>query len=615
MRRIRNWIMKLSIRQKLVFYSYLIITPILLLISLLLLMHNYHSAVQSEEDRCIQNVQSISDGISVVQKNIMEMGTYICINDEVNKILTVDDPEELNRDARLWMNHAPMQIIQDMVAIDGQIKTVAIYPENSINPYLSCVDRSSYIGDIEQVKQQEIYDLAVQEKGKFLWQRVWQRYQSDTYQFNQSDKIVMYREIYDLARRNKLGYLVIGSSADIFDEICQNSLRDRQEAVVVMSEYGAELVRCGNIDDEIVSEMIAESFSEPMGKSLIQNTTWKNYNIYRCRDEETGTIVYKIARRVGWEDLSNTIIYAPLALLIGFLIGLYPVLLLVSDIVSKPLHTLSVAMENFKRGDFSQKVEVMTQDEVGEASACFNSMVDDIRELIDKNYILALKERESELDVLQAQMNPHFLYNTLDSLYWKATESGSDEIAEDILTLSQLFRLVLNRGDGIVTVQTEAELLERYLHIQKMRFGKRLKYEISLDQTIMEEEIPKLILQPFVENAIVHGFEKADGNYTLSIIGSRDDTHMTFQVVDTGAGMSAEQMEAIWDKADSRKYASQRIGRYAIKNVKERLELIYHDNYKLHINSRIGQGTTVVISIPCGLKEIRQHEYQVIDCG
>lgn len=615
MRRIRNWIMKLSIRQKLVFYSYLIITPILLLISLLLLMHNYHSAVQSEEDRCIQNVQSISDGISVVQKNIMEMGTYICINDEVNKILTVDDPEELNRDARLWMNHAPMQIIQDMVAIDGQIKTVAIYPENSINPYLSCVDRSSYIGDIEQVKQQEIYDLAVQEKGKFLWQRVWQRYQSDTYQFNQSDKIVMYREIYDLARRNKLGYLVIGSSADIFDEICQNSLRDRQEAVVVMSEYGAELVRCGNIDDEIVSEMIAESFSEPMGKSLIQNTTWKNYNIYRCRDEETGTIVYKIARRVGWEDLSNTIIYAPLALLIGFLIGLYPVLLLVSDIVSKPLHTLSVAMENFKRGDFSQKVEVMTQDEVGEASACFNSMVDDIRELIDKNYILALKERESELDVLQAQMNPHFLYNTLDSLYWKATESGSDEIAEDILTLSQLFRLVLNRGDGIVTVQTEAELLERYLHIQKMRFGKRLKYEISLDQTIMEEEIPKLILQPFVENAIVHGFEKADGNYTLSIIGSRDDTHMTFQVVDTGVGMSAEQMEAIWDKADSRKYASQRIGRYAIKNVKERLELIYHDNYKLHINSRIGQGTTVVISIPCGLKEIRQHEYQVIDCG
>lgn len=614
MRQIRNWIMKLSIRQKLVFYSYLIITPILLLISILLLLHNYHSAVQSEEDRCIQSIQSISDGISVVQNNIMEMGTYISINDEIKKILTVDEPEKLNRDVRLWMNYAPMQIVEDMVAIDGQIKTVAIYPENGVNPYLNCVDRSSYIGDIEQVREQEIYDLAMREKGKFLWQRVG-RYQSDTYQFNQNDKIVMYREIYDMARRNKLGYLVIGSSADIFDEMCQNALGDTQEAVVVVSEYGAELVRCGNIDEKIVSEVIAEKISEPVGKKLIQKSTWENYNVYQCRDEGTGTVVYKIVRRVGWKDLSNTIVYAPLALLMGFLIGLYPVLLLVSNIVSKPLHTLSVAMENFKRGDFSQKVEVMTQDEVGEASACFNSMVDDIRELIDKNYILALKERESELDVLQAQMNPHFLYNTLDSLYWKATESGSDEIAEDILSLSQLFRLVLNRGDGIVTVRTEAELLERYLHIQKMRFGKRLNYEISLDQTIMEEEIPKLILQPFVENAIVHGFEKADGNYTLSIIGSRDDTHMTFQVIDTGVGMSEEQMKAIWDKADSRKYASQRIGRYAIKNVKERLELIYHENYELHINSRIGQGTTVIISIPCGLKEIREHEYQVTDCG
>lgn len=506
------------------------------------------------------------------------------------------------------MNYAPMKIIQDMVAIDGQIKTVAIYPENGINPYLSCVDRSSYIGDMEQVRKQEIYALAIQEKGKFLWQRVG-RYESDTYQFNQGDKIVMYREIYDMARRNKLGYLVIGSSAEIFDEICQNSLRDRREAVVIMSEYGAELVRCGNINDTVISDILAEKTLKITDQKLIQGNTWGNYNVYCCRDEETGTIVYKIVHKVGWKDLSNAVIYAPLALLIGFLFGLYPVLLLVSNIVSKPLHTLSAAMENFKQGDFSQKIEAITQDEVGEVSACFNRMVDDIRELIDKNYILAIKERESELDILQAQINPHFLYNTLDSLYWKAMESENEEIAEDILSLSQLFRLVLNRGDGIVTVQTEAELLDRYLHIQQMRFGKRLKYEILLDEAILGEEIPKLILQPFVENAIVHGFENADRNYSLSIIGKREDAFMTFQIEDTGVGMSEEQMEAIWDKADNCKYASQRIGRYAIKNVKERLELIYHENYTLRIMSRVGQGTTVVVSVPCGLKEIRQHEH------
>ncbi len=166
-----------------------------------------------------------------------------------------------------------------------------------------------------------------------------------------------------------------------------------------------------------------------------------------------------------------------------------------------------------------------------------------------------------------------------------------------------------------MTVRMEAELLDRYLHIQKVRFGKRLTYEIALDQAILEEEIPKLVLQPFVENAIVHGFEKTDDNYCLSITGTKKGKYMIFQIKDTGAGMSGEQMKAIWEKADARKYASQRIGGYAIKNVKERLELIYHEDYELHIESRIGQGTVVDISVPCGLKEIRKHEYQVIDCG
>ena len=160
-----------------------------------------------------------------------------------------------------------------------------------------------------------------------------------------------------------------------------------------------------------------------------------------------------------------------------------------------------------------------------------------------------------------------------------------------------------------MTVQTEAELLERYLHIQQMRFGKRLKYEITLDKTILEEEIPKLILQPFVENAIVHGFEKADRNYSLFIIGKKEEERMIFHIKDTGVGMSREQMDAIFDRTDNRKYASQRIGRYAIKNVKERLKLIYHENYTLDIMSQVGRGTTVAVSVPCGLKEIRQHEH------
>lgn len=614
MQRIREWITSLSIRKKLIFYSYAVVTPILLLICCLLFYHNYKAAVKSDEESCILSVKRLSDSIGVVQKNIMEMGTYICINDEITQILTCDNPEELNADAQVWLHQAPMQIIQDMMALDGQIKTIAIYPQNGVLPYLRCMDFSAYIRDMEQVQSQDIYKLAAQEKGKFLWQRIG-KYESDTYQFNRSDKIVMYRMIYDLARQNLLGYLVIGSSAQTFDDMCYNALNDKDESVVVVSGYGAELSRCGSVDNEIISGILKENFIQNIGKDGIGKASYGNYRVYLCRDEETNTIIYKIVPKVRLKDFADVIIVSPLALLIGLLIGLYPIMVLISNIVTKPLHNLSAAMDHFKNGDFSQKIEVHTADEVGEVTACFNSMVDDIRNLIDKNYVLALKERESELDILQAQINPHFLYNTLDSLYWKALESGNEEIGEDILSLSQLFRLVLNRGNGIVTVRLETELLERYLHIQKMRFGKRLEYEIKVEDSILEEEIPKLILQPFVENAIVHGFEKGGKEYFLSVIGKRENEYMTFLIIDSGVGMSEEQLRAIWDKNDTRKYASQRIGRYAIKNVKERLELIYKDNYELVVESKEGHGTTVKISIPYGLRGVQLHEQESIDCG
>ena len=532
----------------------------------------------------------------------MEIGTYICINDDITNMLTTDTPSTLNQDAQLWFHNAPMQLIQDMIAINGQIKTLAIYPENGVNPFLRCMDYSSYIGSIGEVRKQEIYQLAVQEKGKTVWQRVG-KYQSDTYQSNRNDKIVMYREIFDLAKRNKLGYLVIGASADKFDEVGQNSLRNEKEAVLVISEHGATLLSCGDISQDIILDIITLENELSSKKELLSSSVYGKYNMYRCKNKETGIAVYKLVPKQSLAEILLSAVYTPLILLMGLLVCLYPIMLVVSNLVSKPLHALGIAMENFKKGDFSQKVEVTTLDEVGEACACFNNMVDDIKQLIDKNYVLVLKERESELDVLQAQINPHFLYNTLDSLYWRALDADAEEIGEDILALSQLFRLVLNRGNSIVTVRSEAELLERYLHIQKMRFGERLDYKILINDLILEEEIPKLILQPFVENAIVHGFEKGNTKFYLSVTGELENGRMIFYVRDTGVGMSKEQVAVIWEEADARNYASQRIGKYAIKNVRERLELTYENDFKLQIESEKGKGTTVMISIPCKIKE------------
>lgn len=252
-----------------------------------------------------------------------------------------------------------------------------------------------------------------------------------------------------------------------------------------------------------------------------------------------------------------------------------------------------------------------SNDEVGQVAQCFNHMVSEIEQLINKNYIMVLKKRESELAVLQAKINPHFLYNALDSIYWQAMSADDEETAESIYELSQLFRLVLGNGKEIVTVEAELQLLQRYLEIQKLRFMRQLEYHFDVEPEILQEKIPKLILQPFVENAVIHGMEKQEEACEITISGHLEDRFLKFQVRDTGVGVTEEQLKKIWEPETNKAYSSQRIGRYAIYNVKERLRLKYGDAFQLKIESKVGKGTQVTLVIPVGKEE----EDEITDSG
>lgn len=205
------------------------------------------------------------------------------------------------------------------------------------------------------------------------------------------------------------------------------------------------------------------------------------------------------------------------------LLALLPLLVIISNVVTKPLLRLREAIVEVSTGDFDHQVEITTQDEIGEVAQCFNRMVNSIRELIEKNYVITLQEKESELAALQAQINPHFLYNTLDPLYWQAIEADNEDLAESILELSQLFRLVLNQGQSEVSVSHE--------------------------------------------------------------------------IRDTGVGMRQDQIDALWEE-EPNQYRKQRIGRYAIKNIRERLQRRYQGDFTLEIQSEIGKGTVVILTIP-----------------
>lgn len=614
MKKIKQWVNRLGIRRKLIFYGYLTITPVLLIICVGLIFYNYNKSQIERRENNLSSVNTLADGIGVLQADVKDFSTYLCINNDVTLLLKrTEEIAVLNQDAKLWFDKAPMQIVQDMIALKGHIKTIAIYPENGIRPYLRCMDGSAYEDNMDVIHASDIYQQTLQSQSGMLWKRV-PKGEGESYQTNRYDKIVLYREIFDLTQKQTLGYIVIGVDETYFQELCENAVKNEQEGVVILDKNGGELIHAGYVDEYVADYLHSSEFLEQNYGERQSYFTYGNYDIVCNQKSKNASIVCKIVPKYSMETQILDIVYMPMILLIGILIGLLPVLLLISNLVTKPLTRLSVAIQKFSTGDFEQKVLVTTGDEVGLVAECFNKMVQDIKELIDQNYVITLQEKESELAALQAQINPHFLYNTLDSLYWQATEAENEEIAENILALSQLFRLVLSRGQKEVTVEQEMELISYYLQIQKMRFTKRMEYEIALDPLIKNEMIPKLILQPFVENAIVHGFENISTRCNLMVNGvletekraegaeeESQTKYMKFTIQDTGVGMTAEQIDKIWVE-EPVQYAKQRIGRYAIKNIKERLELKYHEDFTLEIHSIVGEGTTVILRIPCTMK-------------
>lgn len=595
---LRQKINSLSVKKKLVFYGYLTITPVVVVVCIVLLFSNYNKVLNQRLENDLSSVNALADSINVLQGDIKDFSTYICINNDVRKLLSVNrqDQKELkNQNAKLWLEEAPMQIVQDMMAIKGHCDTIAIYPENGIRPYLRCMDGSSYISQMDIIRNTDIYRETIESDNGMVWKSV-SKGSGDTYITNRSDKIVLYREIFDMAKKKTLGYIVIGASQEQFNDLCENVVKDG-EGVLILDKNGGELSRVGKIDEDVENYLKSDIFMKKSYKDREKHFSYGNFDVVCNQISENASIVCKIVPRYRLQMQILDVAYMPIMLLLGMLVGLMPLLLIISNIVTKPLSKVSEAIRKFSTGDFEQRVEVTTNDEVGEVAKCFNRMVEDIKKLIDENYVITLREKESELTALQSQINPHFLYNTLDSLYWQATEVGNDEIAESILALSQLFKLVLSRGSKEVTVGHEIELISRYLQIQKMRFTKRLNYSVEVDESIIKAKIPKLIIQPFVENAIVHGFENVSVPCNLTVTGKKEGQNIRFEIKDTGIGMRQDQIDAIWEE-ESAQYSKQRIGRYAIKNIRERLELKYDGKFTLDIQSAVGKGTTVILIIP-----------------
>ena len=392
------------------------------------------------------------------------------------------------------------------------------------------------------------------------------------------------------------GAVFIDLNYSAISELCdQNSIGDKGYVFIVDQD--------GNIvyhpqQQQLYNELQTENIDAVMNAKTDTVTVGKGEHekIYTIsRSEKTGWTV------VGCMNVAELLKGSRQAqrVYVVCAAGLIVLALILSRLLARnityPIQRLRDSMKKVQTGEFPTiDLEVSSENEIGSLTKSFNVMTHRIQELMAQNIHEQEQKRKSELKALQSQINPHFLYNTLDSIIWMAEGKKNEEVVLMTASLARLLRQSISNEDELVSIGQEAEYARSYLTIQKMRYKDKLEFQIDISPAIFGVKIIKLVLQPIIENAIYHGLKYKDSKGFLIVRGYQEGEKAVLEVEDNGVGMDEETLSHIFEKHKVN-YHSNGVGVY---NVQKRLKLYYGEEYGIVYKSKKNEGTRAVITIP-----------------
>lgn len=267
---------------------------------------------------------------------------------------------------------------------------------------------------------------------------------------------------------------------------------------------------------------------------------------------------------------------------------------LLSYTISKPILKLVNIMKEIKSGNLKLRADLNVKGEIGMLGDGFNSLMDKINGLVEQIYAEQRLKRENEFKLLQSQIKPHFLYNTIETIISFIKLNLKDNAMATAKYLAGFYRISLSKGNDIITIRDEMNLIDNYLSIQKMRYVEYLDYRLEFEEDILNYQIPKLTLQPLVENSIYHGLKQKEDKGILIIKGARKNNQVRIEVYDDGVGMSEEQIYRVLNRPDNDPKSSD----FGTHSVDSRIKLLYGEEYGLTIESMVGQYTRVTLTLP-----------------
>lgn len=267
--------------------------------------------------------------------------------------------------------------------------------------------------------------------------------------------------------------------------------------------------------------------------------------------------------------------------------------------ISRPIKKVTEVTNEVASGNLTVRSDVFDGEETKMLSTSLNAMIDKINDLLDQVTTEQIRLRKAEFELLQSQINPHFLYNTLDAIVWLAEAGENEKVVSTVSSLSNFFRASLNQGKDIVTIKEDVGHVRSYLEIQQIRYQDILDYEIDIPDEINSYLIPKITIQPLVENALYHGIKNKRGKGKITITGSKHEDNVTISITDNGLGITEERLAVVLNNINNRSESEKTT--YGLYNVNERIRLDFGEEYGINIDSDYGSGTTVSVKLPLNM--------------
>lgn len=410
--------------------------------------------------------------------------------------------------------------------------------------------------------------------------------------------IMAVRKIISAKTGDEQGIIVINFKEGFLSKIVNTSIAGIKAKVMVMDDEGRYLLTDSPLllFQKAEPEVIKFTSASLSGHGKI-NLLGKSYlGVYNTSINSGWKILVLVTEEDLLERNKGLFKYTMIIITVGGL-AFIGVSILAALWISWPITELTTVMETAADGDLGVRMQINAIDEIQKLVGSFNKMMTRIQELVEKNRAIEREKNLAEIKALQMQINPHFLYNTLNSIYSLSKQYGVKPVMDMTYSLSSMFRIIFSQTEDTVTIRESVEQLKHYVTIQKIRFEDKLNVIFDIEEEIYACKVPRLLIQPLVENSIVHGIEKKKGKGEVNIIGYRMNEMIKIIVQDDGVGIEEKRLLQIRKMLENDETKEDK-DMIALKNVNRRLKLNYGNKFGLNIFSAEGRGTTVELLLP-----------------